>query len=210
MHSTVSWRLRRTAAGVSLLLLSALVACSSGDEPAAPTATLGTAPPATPPTDPYAIPPVIDEAYVNRVLAGLDAAVGDVVRMVVREDGIPYEAAERLQAIYINNDAWQLTIDLLQRDSFDDFSSYKPNPGNLHTRVTKLIMATKQCVFAEVSRDYSEVGVRPDPPVSREWVALKPVSRERDPKGYNPTRWGFIYDGFSPDGSRPEDPCASR
>lgn len=204
----VSGRLLRTAAGVSLLLAGALTACSSGDEPAAPTATVGTAPPVTPTTDPYAVPPVIDEAYVNRVLEGLDAAVGGVVRMVVREGGIPREAAERLQAIHIDNDSWQLEIDLLQRDSFENFSSYKPNPGNLRTRVAKLITATKECVFAEVLRDYTDVGIRPEPPVSQEWVALRPVTSERDPKGYNPTHWGFIYDGFTRDRSRPEDPCA--
>ncbi len=207
---SVSGRLRRVAAAVSLVLLGALVGCSSGGDAAAPTATLGTAPPAPTTTDPYAVPPVIDEAYVNRVLEGLDAAVGEVVRMVVRERRIPYEAAERLQAIYIDRDAWQLTIDLLQQDSFDNFSSYKDNPGDLDTTVTKLLVATKECVFAEVSRDYSQVGIRPDPPVSREWVALRPVTPEADPKGYNFTRWGFIYDGFTADRSSPQDPCAGR
>ncbi len=198
MHFSMGGRLTR-AVVAGLLLAAALAACSPDDEPAAPTATLGTAPPVTPTTDPYAVPAVIDAAYVNRVLAGLDAAVGDVVRMVVRERGIPYEAAVRLQTIYIDKDAWQLTIDLLQEDSFEDFSSYKPNPGNLRTSVSKLIVATKECVFAEVSRDYSEVGIHPDPTVSREWVALKPVTPELDPNGYNPTKWGFIYDGFTRD-----------
>ncbi len=200
-------RLRRTAVA-ACFLAGTLAGCASDDEPAAPTATLGTAAPTTA-ADPYAIPAVIDEAYVNRVLAGLDAAVGDVVRMVVRERGIPYEAEERLQAIYIDGKAWQLTIDLLQEDSLDNFASYKPNPGNLNTTISRLITATKQCVFAEVSRDYSAVGIHPEPPVTQEWVALRPLTPERDPKGYNPTRWGFIYDGFTRDRSSPQDPCAS-
>ena len=76
-------RVRRPG-GVGVLLLVGLVvlgACGGGDDDAlGPTATL---PQATTTTDPYAVPAVIDEAYVNRVLAGLDQAVGEVTRLVV-------------------------------------------------------------------------------------------------------------------------------
>ena len=68
------------------LLLATLVllgACSGGnDDDAAASRTLPSAPPETPttttsaPADPYAIPAVIDEAYVNRVLAALDQVHG--------------------------------------------------------------------------------------------------------------------------------------
>ena len=56
-------------------------ACGGGgnDEPLGPTATV---PQGTTTTNPYAVPPVIDEPYVNRVLAGLDQGVGDIVRLV--------------------------------------------------------------------------------------------------------------------------------
>ena len=208
MHSRMGGRLTR-AVVAGLLLAAPLAACSPDDEPAAPTATLGTAPPVTPTTDPYAVPAVIDAAYVNRVLEGLDAAVGDVVRMVVREKRIPREAAERLQAIYIDKDAWQLEIDLLQRDSFQNFSSYKPDPGNQKTVVTRLITASPLCVFAEVERDYSPVGISPDANLSRQWIALKPVTNQ-DPEKYNITSWGYVYDGFTPNRTEPPNPCLEK
>ena len=74
--------------------------CGAGKDPVAdvPTATVPTVPP-----DPYAVPAVIDEAYVNRVLAALDQAVGDVVRMVIRTKVLSPEAIERLQAIYVGD-----------------------------------------------------------------------------------------------------------
>ncbi|MFN2504089.1 MAG: hypothetical protein ABR540_07650, partial [Acidimicrobiales bacterium] len=66
---------------VAVAVLS-LVACSDDPTVDPPSATVGTEAPSTTSADPYAVPAVIDEAYVNRVLAGLDAAVGEVVRLV--------------------------------------------------------------------------------------------------------------------------------
>ena len=121
-------RLRRTAV-VSCFLAATLAGCSSGDEPAAPTATLGTAPATTAAADPYAVPPVIDEAYVNRVLEGLDAAVGDVVRMVVRERTMPREVLDRLDALYLGEFV-QIRRDLLAADLQSGLSNYHSVPGN--------------------------------------------------------------------------------
>lgn len=140
------WVTRVAVAG--WLVAAALTGCSSGGDPALPTATLGTAPPVTPTTDPYAVPAVIDAAYVNRILEGLDAAMGDVVRTIVRERTIPYDTAVRLQAMYIDNDAWQLVIDSLQGDVQSGLNGYPSNPGNKRTTVTKLLSATGSCVFA--------------------------------------------------------------
>ncbi len=86
---------------VALLVLAA---CGGDKEPLGPTATV---PQPTTTTDPYAVPAVIDEAYVNRVLAGLDQAVGDIVRLVVSTRDIPPEVIDRLKAMYVG-DALQL------------------------------------------------------------------------------------------------------
>lgn len=91
---------RAVAAGCCLV--AALVGCSPA-EPTSPSATLGTAPPVTPTTDPYAVPPVIDAAYVNRVLEFFDASMGDVLRMVMRDRTIPQEAYDRMKALYSND-----------------------------------------------------------------------------------------------------------
>ncbi len=77
---------------VALLLLSA--ACGGKDEPLGP---IGSVPQATTTTNPYAVPEVIDEAYVNRVLAGLDQAYGDLTRLIVSTENIVPEAIDRLK-----------------------------------------------------------------------------------------------------------------
>ena len=87
--------------GVAAAVVAVGVAGCGGDDSGAadgPTASVPTVPP-----DPYAVPAVIDEAYVNRVLAALDQAVGDVVRMVVSTKSYPPDAIERLQALYVGD-----------------------------------------------------------------------------------------------------------
>jgi len=179
-------------------------ACRDEEEPLGPTATL---PQGTTTTNPYAVPAVIDEAYVNRVLAGLDQAVGDVVRLVVSSRTIPPEALDRLQAIYVG-DALQLEVDNFQRDLFENFVGYRENPGNKTTTVTDLIEVSETCIFAQVNKDFSAVSFDPDPAFSTQWVALVPLESTRDPMNYNRTRWVYTYDGFRGDLSAPPNPCA--
>ena len=200
-------RLRRTAV-MCCFLAATLAGCSSGDEPAASTATLGTAPATTAAADPYAVPPVIDEAYVNRVLAGLDAVKGDVTRDVIRTKTITIDAFDRLRAVYDSNEFLQLTIDGLEADIREGFSSYRPNPGNVTTRVSRLLTTAPNCIFAQVQRDYSTVGIKPSPEVGVQWIGLKPLDRSRDPKGLNQTSWALTYDGVPRDRLPPRNPCA--
>ena len=192
-----------------LLLVTALAACSPDDEPAAPTATLGTAPPVTPTTDPYAVPPVIDAAYVNRVLEALDAAVGEVVRIVVREKRIPQEAADRLQALYLDERRIQLELDSFQDDMRDNFRSYRTEPGNQDSTVLDLISGTPTCIFAKIRRDYSMVGTAIADNSITQWVGLKPRDPSRDLRGFNPTPWAIVVDGFQQDLSQPKNPCGA-
>lgn len=191
----------------ALVVLVAATACSS-KEAAIPSATVPTAPAQTTTTDPYAVPAVIDTAYVNRVLAGLDAVAGDVARQVVQARTISPDAIGRLRSLYATDKRLQLEIDILQDDARTGFSGYRPNPGNQRTQVTKLINEAPHCVFAEVARDYSAVTINPVAP-QRQWVALVPIDRSRDPSGYNPTPWMYAYNGFSPSGTEPTNPCAA-
>ena len=99
---------RRTAirAVLACILLAALAACSdSSSDKASPAATVATEPAPTTTIDPYAVPPVIDVAYVNRVLAELDRVMGDVTRLVVRTRTIPPEAYDRLRALYPDDES---------------------------------------------------------------------------------------------------------
>ena len=202
----------RKAVRVALatLLLAASAACSaSRADKAAPTATVGTEPAPTTTSNPYAVPPVIDVAYVNRVLAGLDAAVGDVTRLVVRTRTIPREAYDRLRAIYADQDFLQIQIDNFQNDMRRNFVGYRPEPGNQTTMVRQLITGRSACVFARVEREYSAVGTNTTNTPHTLWVALKPLDQGRDPNKYNPTPWAYVYDGFPPDRSQPPDPCVA-
>ncbi len=202
----------RKAVRVALagIVLAASAACSdSSADKATPTATVATEPPPTTTTNPYAVPAVIDVAYVNRVLAGLDAAVGDVTRLVVRTRTIPREAVDRLQAIYADQDFLQIQIDNYQADMRKGFAGYKPDPGNKSTAVSRLISGRATCIFAEAHRDYSAVGINTSNAPHTIWIALRPLDQTRDPNHYNPTPWAYVYDGFPPDRSQPPDPCVA-
>jgi hypothetical protein len=215
---------RRTAipAVLAALALLASAACSGGDgaskgsaganpavatEPPRTNPTLATVPAPTTTTNPYAVPAVIDAAYVNRVLASLDALLGDVLRIVKRTNTIPQEAYDRLKAVYIEPEFLQLRIDSFQRDIREGFRGYRPDPGNKASTVLRILTTRPSCIFVEVRRDYSAVGLNAR--TSTEWVALTKHDPSRDPSRYNATPWAMTYDGFPPDRSQPPDPCAS-
>jgi hypothetical protein len=195
-----------TAAALAVMIMTA--ACRSGADPAPATGnTVRTEPPRTTTTDPYAVPAVIDAAYVNRILAGLDAAMGDVARMVIDTRTIPREALDRMRALYGNDRILQLVIDTFQDDIRRSFSNYKANPGNTTSEVTQLLSATPACIFVRVLRDYSAVASSP-PHTSVQWIALRPVEPSRDPRGFNSTTWAFVYEGYQKDRTAPTvDPC---
>ncbi len=177
-------------------------ACADKSEPLGPTATV---PRATTTTNPYAIPAVIDEAYVNRVLAGLDQAVGDVTRLIVGSKTFPPEAVDRLKVIYLDDGLLQLAVDTYQRDLLRDLEGIRSDPGNRRTTVTELLTVGPRCVFAKVRTDASAVAVTPDA-TYEQWVGLVPLD-EKPPASFNATGWGFIYEGFTREISAPDDPC---
>ena len=220
MHSSV---VRRTIpALLTALALTASAACSNGgadkgsaganptvatEPPTNPT--VATAPALTTTTNPYTVPAVIDVAYVNRVLAGLDAAMGDVLRIVMRTRTIPPEAYDRMKSVFHDNDRLQRAIDSFQQDLRSGMPGYKPEPGNKVSVVTRIITARANCIFTEVRRDYTAVSVSPLASLTMQWIAIRPLDPTRDPKGYNTTRWAYIYEGFPADHSQPADPCAT-
>ena len=187
-----------------------LVACRGTPKAAPPGATVGTAPAQTTTTNPFAVPAAIDAAYVNRVLGGLDAAVGEVVRMVVASKTIPREASDRLRALYANDPLLQLKIDGFQADIRRDLAGYRlPIPGNKKTEVVELISASKSCIFSKVHRDFTAVSSSTRPELSTQWVAIRPLDVVRDPFGYNTLGWAFAYDGFEPGVLPPgSNPCS--
>jgi len=194
--------------GLAMLVLAG---CSSA-KPAedVPSATVATAPATTTTTDPYAVPAVIDEAYVNRVLAGLDAVSGDVVRLMVRTKTIPREAVNRLRAIYEANDVFDRVLDSLSRDVAFRLPGFRSEPGNKKSRVIEVLGASTSCIFARVTRDYTDVAATSPTTDDIQWIAIRPLDRAKDPSGYNTTGWAYIFEGFR-EGRLPPSPspCAS-
>ncbi len=189
---------------MSVAVVVLLAGCNGGDESTTgPTATVPAAPASTTTTNPYAVPEVIDKAYVERVLAGLDGAVGDIVRLVVRTRDIPPEAVERVKAVYLDREGQNLELASLSHSLRDGFRGFRENPGNKRSTVKNLMAATPACVFVQVERDYSQVGFQESAKPSTEWIVLKPLDPAHDPQSYNPTPWAFAAEGIEP----PPDPC---
>jgi hypothetical protein len=199
----------RAVAAAALLAASAGACSPSSADRTSTGNTVATEAPQTTTTNPYAVPAVIDAAYINRVLAGLDAVVGDVLRTVIRTNSVPRDAYDRLRALYADPDFMQIKIDGYQRDIREGFRSYRSNPGNKVSTVSQILSARDTCIFVKVQRDYAAVGLNPVPELDIQWVGIKPLDLSRDPSHYNPTTWAYIYDGFPPDRSQPSDPCAS-
>ena len=115
----------RRLAVVGVVVAALLTSCGGKEEPLGPTATV---PQGTTTTNPYAIPPVIDEAYVNRVLAGLDQVIGDAVRLVVKNRVVDEEVYYRLSSVYLG-DTLQLNLDGIQEDLLGGMRGYPKLPG---------------------------------------------------------------------------------
>jgi len=194
---------------VGALAVASLAAACSGDKGVqviTPHASVPTAP--VPTTNPYAIPAVIDAAYVNRILAALDAVNGDVLRLLAKTRTVPDEARARLKAMYVDRE-YLGQVSGLATEQADGFPGLKPNPGNRRTVVSKLLVASSSCVFAKVDRDQSPVGDNPSPDLAVQWVGLVPLDPSRDPNRYNPTPWMYVYDGFPASHSEPKNPCGN-
>ncbi|MGH9277790.1 MAG: hypothetical protein ACRD12_06735 [Acidimicrobiales bacterium] len=188
-------------------VLALLAACRGGNDKLLPTATVPTAPETTTTTLPYAVPPVIDAAYVNRVIDGLDAITGDANRLVVETRTTPREVFDRMRAIYARDE----DVDLRLKDFANAVSRglpyVKPNPGNRKSVVREILSSSPNCIYVRVNRDYSSLafGAATD---TTEWIAIRPLDRARDPYGLNPTGWAYVFEGFISDRGRPErDPC---
>jgi len=177
--------------------------CGAHEEPLGPTATF---PQATTTTNPYAVPAVIDEAYVNRVLSGLDHAIGDIARIIARERTISPAVVDRLRALY-GGQSFDLMVASLEADQRGGFSTYRDEPGDQDTIVTRVIRVSPSCVFVEAARDYSAVSSDPEAGTNTVWVSLRPAASGAVNHELNPTGWMITYDGFQKGRKEPPDPC---
>ena len=193
-----------------MLLTSVCAGDESTDEPGATVPTEAPTSSTTAVADVSTIPPVIDEAYLNRVLEALDAVDGMATRIIVEKKDLVPEAAQLLAAIYDDEEfkdqtnAW---LTLLDREP--QLQSIRPSPGNRKTTINRIISESSSCVWLATKRDYSALATEPAGPYA-EYMALRPLDPAKDPKNLNPTAWSIYESGSNPDGSEPPDPCVRR
>jgi hypothetical protein len=198
----------------SLLLIAAL-ALAAGCNGKADSGADTTLPPlttaSTTPADPYAVPAVIDEAYVNRVLAALDQVEGDVVRSLVANRVPQIDDTSRLRAIY-NDPQFQLEADGLIKTTQTGLGQYKNPPGNRKTAVTRLVIVRPDCILVEARTDFTEVVlVLPERPADQvKAITLRRTQDGADQRDLNPTPWSISNAELIKQGSSPQEPqCAA-
>jgi hypothetical protein len=203
---------------VAVVLAGSSLACSAGADEVAPAATLG-APESEPtevatvepvetdgPIDTATVPTEIDAAYLNAVMADLDAALGDIYRDVRRagQAGEAYEAAMR--AVFTDEAA------AAQSQGFRRAIGLKglaPKPGDPKTRVREILEVHPRedpaCIYFTATRDLDPLLRRPLDAEQPYYLAL---SHESPTRG-NPTTWLIALDTFYPDGDAPRSVCGA-
>lgn len=122
-----------------MTVVGTLAGCRQGDPGPAPAgATVPTAALVTTATSPFAVPPVIEVAYVKRVLAVLDAADGTAFRLYVRDRTITNEIRDRLSVLEATAEGYEVSVRSFEAERDRAFSS---PPGDRVTRVSRLITA---------------------------------------------------------------------
>jgi len=132
----------------------------------------------------------------------LDLADGDLFRLYVRERRISEEIGRRIMALYGEGAGYDFKVGILQGDRDTKLSA---EPGNRITAVTRLITATRSCIYTQVERDYRPVAGNAG--VAVQWVGLRPAPVMTELPSYNPTHWIYTVDGFLADRSQPPNPC---
>ena len=214
----MQWRRRhRAVRGVGGILVVALVGATlagcdrQGATLANPSPTVRTEPPqsTTTTTDPYAIPDLIDEAYVSRILTGLDAVMSDVTRLVVETRSLPREAADRLKAIYGTELLLNNRLDSISRGLARGLPGHLPVTGQQLTVLEAVLSAAPDCIYARINRDYSQMITSTELNGKPQWVAIRPLDLLRDPYRYNRVGWAYYYEGYQLGFEPPRtDPCS--
>jgi hypothetical protein len=192
--------------GALMLLSLALAgACSGRSGGSSSPTTLRTLPPTTTTTTPYAVPTVIDEAYVERVLNALNKIEGDAMREIVNAEDLVPPAAEKLRTIYLRAELNE-QLRVWNQAVVDGFTGYRHPPRDIKTRVESLPVKSPTCIEATTIDDLSSVGAA-SAPERRHQVVLRPRDEAQDPQKLNPTPWMVALKLLASSATR-KNPCA--
>lgn len=193
---------------VMVLVFAACWGGAAGKMPVGPTVPTEAPPPSpTAPPDVSTVPTVIDEAYLNEVLKALNKVDGDAMRLIVQEEDLLHPAAERLRAVYLNDELDQ-QLSLWGDQLVEGFADFRKPPGDKVNVVRRVITSRPDCVYLESSEDYSAVSIKAGAPFTI-FLALQPKVDAQDPGKFNRTAWMISFSGTSPRQTDPGlDPCA--
>jgi hypothetical protein len=163
-----------------------------------------TSPP--PPTSPATVPSTITPAYVNSVFVVLNHVYGNALRLELKSNSLPTQAAVDLRAIY-NDPLYSKELTIAAQDLAGNRSNVRGDPGDQVTRVVHLISASATCIFVDTETNVSQVVINP-PPVGYDYYELTPKQPGIDPTGLNPTPWALTYDLFFTSPTPAQDKCA--
>lgn len=152
------------------------------------------------------IPAVIDEAYLNRVLAALDEVETQATRLIAANKRVVPPAAVLLKSIY-SSDEFTILVDGWNRAMLTDpeTQALKADDPGRQTTVKSIISASRECVYVAVSRLFLRTGhTLPD------YISLQPLDRTNDPEHHNPTAWMVGSSGVRNDNQQPSNPCVAQ
>ncbi len=163
--------------------------------------------PATSPAQGYSVPATITSAYVQGVLDRLEGVTAQATALIVSTDDLPPQAIATLRAV--NSSAFygqQLAIWVQTLSS--GTGNFLPSPGPVTDRLSRLISASRTCIFVMVTRDYS-ASEKGSPSPSTAYVVLRSSVPADDPGHLNPTPWVFDFIGYDNTGAPVADSCTS-
>lgn len=175
---------------------------AGGDEPStsAPATTLG--------AEAYAVPEVIDQEYVQRVVSAYDKVLGDAIRILKRDEGVSEEFLEHLVAIYTEPEFEFQQQVWLESVAAGRLERTPANPGDPVTSVGTIVKATTTCVtFRAEQNDRANFTGTTVESEQDDYMILVRKKPNRDPRQVNPTPWVIAFDGFKNDNSVPRDSC---
>lgn len=158
----------------------------------------------------YDVPAVIDLAYVQRVVSAFDHALGDAIRVLVRDRAMSDEFLQYLVGLYTEPEfetqqrAWSESV----ASGFIERTASPP--GDPKTTVFRLERSDPKCIIVRADRDYAATLKRGETqPVTAQddYLVLVAKGTNRDPLAINPTPWRMSFDGYKNDNTIPLNSC---
>ena len=166
-------------------------ATGSTPAPTTTSASTTTSTTTTPAINTSVVPRVITVAYVDAVLAKLDAIRGDALRSAVAAGRVTTSAIHDYYAAFSPTLANQV-INGISDAALHHFPYIKRHPGNQRTVVIRLLIATSSCIFMLVNINNTAVTSAATSNPAYTYEGLAPRGPLNSGEG-DPTAWSIFY-----------------